>query len=210
MGRNYQEDEKKTPSRSVLRRTARRLARSDDGAAAIEFAILAFPYFLIVFAIIETFIAFTGEQLVTNAVDTMARKLRTGQITFGMGRTTDMNEKQFRTEFCNEISILITCSSTELTTPNKLYLDIRTFGTFAAIPKTIPRMSSDRFADIDTTSFKFNPGGPGTINMFRAYYRWQIMTDIVRPYITSVRPKSGMPTDFLIIATSAFQNEAYP
>ncbi len=70
----------------------RRLLRSSEGATAIEFAILAIPFMMIVFATFETFIAFTGEQLVSNAVDTMARRVRTGQITFGLGRTTDKEE----------------------------------------------------------------------------------------------------------------------
>src|SRR6195952_5978995 len=101
-----------------------RLLRSKDGATAIEFAMLAIPYFMIIFAIIETFVAFTAEQLVTNAVDVMARQLRTGQITYNMGRTTDMTQAQFRQAFCNEISIMIGCSASEITTPAKLYLDV--------------------------------------------------------------------------------------
>ena len=200
-----------TKRRAWPRRLVRRFCRSDDGATAIEFALLALPYFMIVFAIIETFIAFTAEQLVSNAVDEMSRRLRTGQITFNMSRTTDMTKVQFRTAFCNEIAILIHCSPAEKTTPSKLYIDIRSFSTFANIPKTIPRVSSATFADLDTSSFQFSPGGPSSINMVRAYYRWQIMTDIVRPFITTIRPTGGgMPTDFLIVATSAFQNEAYP
>lgn len=54
---------------------------SRDGTAAIEFAILAIPYFLVVFAIIETFLAMMAEQVVANATENMARRLRTGQIT---------------------------------------------------------------------------------------------------------------------------------
>lgn len=190
----------------------RKLARSRDGAAAIEFAILAIPYFLIVFAIIETFVAFAAEQLVTNAVNTLGRQLRTGQITYQLNRVdTDMDVTKFRRAFCNEVNIMIQCSESEITTPSKLYIDARTFASFAAIPKTIPRVSTASYADIDPTSFKFTPGGPSTINMLRAYYRWQVMTDLVRPYITTIRPADGsMPSDFLIVATTAFQNENYP
>jgi Flp pilus assembly protein TadG len=190
----------------------RKLARSRDGAAAIEFAILAVPYFLIIFAIIETFVAFAAEQLVTNAVNTLGRQLRTGQITYQLNRVdTDMDVTKFRRAFCNEVNIMIQCSESEITTPSKLYIDARTFASFAAIPKTIPRVSTDAFADIDPTSFNFAPGGPSTINMLRAYYRWQVITDLVRPYITTIRPADGsMPSDFLIVATTAFQNENYP
>jgi Flp pilus assembly protein TadG len=190
----------------------RKLARSRDGAAAIEFAILAVPYFIIIFAIVETFVAFAAEQLVTNAVNTLGRQLRTGQITYQLNRVaTDMDVVKFREAFCDEVSIMIQCSETEAATPSKLYIDARTFASFGAIPKTIPRVSTADFADIDPTSFKFTPGGPATINMLRAYYRWEVITDLIRPYITTIRPADGsMPTDFLIVATTAFQNENYP
>jgi Flp pilus assembly protein TadG len=181
------------------------LAGSRDGSAAIEFALLAIPYFLVIFAIVETFIAFAGEELVSNAVDTMSRKMRTGQITLA---NTDVTA--FRTQFCNEISILIKCSDTEAATPSKLYIDVQKFSTFAAIPTTLPKVSSDTYADIKTSDFKYLPGGAGTINMVRAYYRWQIITDLIRPYITNVRPSDGSSSYFLIVATAAFQNEQYP
>ncbi|MGR9138430.1 TadE/TadG family type IV pilus assembly protein [Rhizobium leguminosarum] len=189
----------------------RALARSRDGAAAIEFALLAIPYFLVIFAILETFVAFAAEELVSNGVDTMSRRMRTGQITYNLGRTTDMNQAQFRQAFCNEISILVRCSASEVATPSKLYLDVQTFSTFSAIPTTIPKLSTDKYADINTAAFKYAPGGAGTINMVRAYYRWEIITDLVRPYITTIRPSDGsMPSQYLIVATAAFQNEQYP
>lgn len=201
------------PVRETALKRLRRLARSRDGATAIEFALLAIPYFMIIFAIIETFVAFTAEQLIANATDTMSRKLRTGQITYNLGRTaTDMTQAQFRTAFCAEIAIMIGCSASEISTPTKLYLDVETYASFSAIPTTIPRVSSAQYADVDSTAVnKFTPGGPSSINMVRAYYRWKITTDLVRPYITTIRPADGsMPTDFLIIATTAFQNEKYP
>ena len=188
----------------------KKLARSRDGAAAIEFAILSIPYFLIVFAIIETYVAFTAEQLVTNAVNTLGRQLRTGEITYNLDRDSDKDRSEFRAAFCDEVSILISCSAEEIATPSKLYIDARTFATFAAIPNFIPRISSDAHADIDPTTFAFTPGGPTTINMLRAYYRWQIITDLVRPFITNIRPEGTViPTDFLIVSTAAFQNEEY-
>ncbi|MGR9277506.1 TadE/TadG family type IV pilus assembly protein [Rhizobium leguminosarum] len=189
----------------------RALARSRDGAAAIEFALLAIPYFLVIFAILETFVAFAAEELVSNGVDTMSRRMRTGQITYNLGRTTDMNQAQFRQAFCDEISILVRCSASEVATPSKLYLDVQTFSTFSAIPTTIPKLSTDKYADINTAAFKYAPGGAGTINMMRAYYRWEIITDLIRPYITTIRPSDGsMPSQYLIVATAAFQNEQYP
>lgn len=189
----------------------RRLGGSRDGAAAIEFAILAIPYFMIIFAIIETFVAFAAEQLLHNAVNTVSRQLRTGQITFGLNRpATDKTEAEFRALFCDEISILMKCDAAGAAT-NKLWIDVRSFNTFSNIPTTIPRKTSDPFSDLDTDQFKFQPGGSKSINMVRVYYKWQITADIVRPYITTIRPADGsMPSDFLIVGTTAFQNEDFP
>ena len=180
------------------------LFRSREGTAAIEFAILAIPYFLVVFAIIETFIALLGEQLVVNATDTMARKLRTGQI------ASTITRDEFRKAFCAEINVLITCSADEIKVPSKLYIDLRSFNSFADIPKTIPLKLIGNFYDLDTATFGFKPGGPTSINMLRVYYRWQVVTDLVRPFLTRIRPADGsMPSHFLIVATDAYRNEAY-
>ncbi len=209
MSANVQHHEGQPKARRQKRRAWRRLLRSRDGAAAIEFAILSVPYFIIVFAIFETFAAYTAEQLVTNAVNTMARELRTGNITFALGRPTDMTETQFRTAFCEEVSIMIACSASEADTPEKLYLDVETLPTFKAIADkaSIPRVGGE-YSDLDTSAFHFSPGGPNTINLLRAYYRWNITFDYLRA-ITHIRPDSETQ-QFLIIATTAFRSEDYP
>ncbi|TDH37920.1 pilus assembly protein [Pseudohoeflea suaedae] len=185
-------------------RLFRRFGRNEDGTAAIEFAILAIPFFMLIFATIEACIAYAGEQLLENAVDTMGRKIRTGQITYNQGKTTDMDEGAFRTAFCGEISILLKCD------PSLLNLDVRQFTTFAQVPKGIPRVGGAADGDLDTSKFAYNPGGSGSINIVRAYYHWDVTTDLVRPYITNVRGDSDSPQYYLMVATAAFQNEDYP
>ncbi|OHZ43810.1 TadE/TadG family type IV pilus assembly protein [Agrobacterium vitis] len=186
---------------------ARRLRRSRDGSAAIEFAILAIPYFLIIFAILEKFVAFIAEQTVNAAVDTLGRQLRTGNITYNQARSTDKTNTEFRQLFCNEISFLLTCDAAEVATPNRLWLDVRTYTAFSAMPTTIATTSGS----LDTSSFAFTPGGASSINMLRAFYYWPVTTDLVRPYIATIhRPGVSSNSDYLIVSTLAFQNENYP
>lgn len=177
---------------------ARFLARR-DGATAIEISLLCLPFFMIVFASIETFIAFTGEQMLANATDTMARKIRTGEI-----RST-MSEENFRAAFCEEIAITMRCSPTEIKKADKLFIDVRSFAKFSEIPKTVPLKDGD----LDPTSFKFLPGGKRSINIVRAYYRWDVMTDLIRPYISNIRSADGSRQNYLMIATAVVQNEDY-
>lgn len=178
----------------------RRLFKDKSGTSVIEFALLALPFMMVIFASLETFTAFTAEQLLANATETMARKVRTGEI------TSATTKEDFRKAFCAEISIIMTCSATEAKTPSKLFIDVRSFADFSQIPATLPRKNGD----LDTDNFQFNPGGPTTITIVRAYYRWEVITDLVRPYITNLRPAgSSMPKDYLMVATAAFRIESY-
>lgn len=194
--------QKHTPPRAK-RRIFARFRKSQDGTAAIEFAMLALPFFVLVFATIEVFMAFAGEQLLANAVDTMARQVRTGQI-------KDLTEEEFRTKFCAQISLMIKCVEKEDPENTKLYLDVREFATFAAIPNYIPKVATALYSDLDPSDFAYSPGGPQSINIVRAYYRWEVMTDLIRPYITNIRKDGEMPRDYLMVATAAFRNENYP
>jgi Flp pilus assembly protein TadG len=187
-----------------------RFGGAREGAAAIEFSILILPFAILVFAIFETFTAFAGEQLVTNAVDTMARKIRTGEITFGQGKSTDMTEAEFRQAFCDEIAVFHMCDSGEATTPSKLYIDVRQFDHYSDMPLGVPKISTEAYSDLDTSEFAFSPGGADSKNMLRAYYRWSVVTDLVRPYVANLKPSGeNRPTQFLIVATSVFENEDY-
>jgi Flp pilus assembly protein TadG len=187
-----------------------RFFRAKSGSAALEFGILIIPYSLIVFATIETFVAYTAEQVLNAGVDEMARKIRTGQITFKMNRPTDKNEIEFRQIFCQEIAVMLSCDETEAAKPKKLYIDLRSFPSFANMPTKVETVSSAAYSDIDETKLDYRPGGPGSLNMLRAMYRWQIMTDLMRPYLTNIRPAGGVPTDYLIVSTTAFKSEGYP
>ena len=187
---------RRRPMKDLL---GRFLARR-DGATAMEVALLSLPFFMIVFASLETFIAFSAEQMLANATDTMARRIRTGEI-----RST-MSEADYRKAFCDEIAILMPCSAAELQKPDKLFLDVRSFAKYTDIPNAIPLIGTD----LDTSSLKFEPGGKRSINIVRAYYRWDIITDLIRPYISNIRAADGSRQNYLMVATAVVQNEDYP
>ena len=42
---------------------------------------IALPFFLLIFAMIEVSLSFTAQQVMANATDDIARQLRTGEIT---------------------------------------------------------------------------------------------------------------------------------
>ena len=57
----------------------RRFRRSQDGAAAVEFAFVAVPFFALLFAIFETALMFWTNQVLEESLSQVSRSLVTGQ-----------------------------------------------------------------------------------------------------------------------------------
>lgn len=187
----------------------KRIRKSESGSTALEFGVLAIPFFMIIVATVETLVAFAGEQILVNAVDKMSRQLRTGEITFNMGRTTDLTEAEFRELFCNEINIVLSCSNT-ISSDQKLFIDLKNVVNYSDIDVGIPKVNSADYAELDTSGFEYSPGGSGSINVLRVYYKWDVTVDLIRPYITNIRPGAEGSEYYLMVSTMAFRNEGYP
>ncbi|GHD15389.1 TadE/TadG family type IV pilus assembly protein [Tianweitania populi] len=169
---------------------ASRFLRDQRGSTAIEFVALALPFSLLVFAILESCLSFAGQQVLTNATDDIARKLRTGQI-------KSLTETELKNDICDRINILVpgNCSA-------NLSVDLRTFTTFAEAAKLRVKIGAN--GDIDTSGFKVEVGKSGTKNMLRTFYRWPVITDIMRSSMSNLR---GNKT--LHFATATWQNEPF-
>jgi Flp pilus assembly pilin Flp len=173
-----------------LFRRAAGLARDRSGATAIEFGILALPFFLLVVAVLETTISFTAEQVMSNTTDNLSRQIRTGQI---VPASTD--EVAFRTLICDELEIMVPADCPGL------HFDLQSYPTFADVPKSIPFASP---GVLDTSGFRYEPGGAGTINNLRIIYKWPVYTDMMKARIAGL--KDGR---VLLYTTTTWQNEQY-
>ena len=175
--------------RTILERVVH-FRRNQRGATAIEFAILAVPFVMLTFAILESTISFTAQQVISNSTDKLARQIRTGQIT--LSNTT---KSEFRALLCTDISIMVTdgCPGLEF--------DLKSYGSYASVPTNITMTPG---GDIDTTGFTYNPGGNDTINSLRVFYRWPIITDMMKGTL------SGLPGGKTLLYSSAtWKNEPF-
>ncbi|MEO9458441.1 MAG: TadE/TadG family type IV pilus assembly protein [Lentilitoribacter sp.] len=196
------------PRLTALKHPFKRIRKSESGSTAIEFGVLAIPFFMIIVATIETLVAFAGEQILVNAVDNMSRQLRTGEITFNTGNATDLTETEFRELFCNEINVILTCNA-EITADQKLFVDLKDVVNYSDIDVGIPKVSTAEHAELDTSGFEYSPGASGAINVLRVYYKWDVTVDFIRPYITNIKPGAEGSEYYLMVATTAFRNEDY-
>ena len=171
-----------------------RFVGNRKGTTVIEFAVLAIPFALLIFAILESCISFAAEQLLTNTTDEIARQLRTGQL-----KATDLDETTLRNLICGKLSIMVgnNCQSADY-----LAFDLESYDTFAEAAQV--RTNKTAGGDLDTTGFGVHPGGPLTKNMLRVYYKWPVMTDIM------ARTMSDLPDGRkLLFATVTWQNEPF-
>ena len=179
------------PSRPSL---LARFVGNRKGNTVIEFAMLAIPFALLVFAILESCISFAAQQLLVNATDEIARQVRTGQL-----KAADLDETKLRDLICAKLSIMVgdNCQSADY-----LVFDLENYSTFAAAAQVQTKRTAN--GDIDATGFAVNPGGPLTKNMLRVFYKWPVMTDFM------AKSMSNLPGGKkLLFATTTWQNEPF-
>jgi hypothetical protein len=81
----------------------RRLARNDDGATAIEFAMVGVPFFMMLFGIMGVGLYFFTIFNLENAVETAARPFRTGESQVMYPQTTALEVATSKTKFADAI-----------------------------------------------------------------------------------------------------------
>lgn len=146
--------------------SVKRFHKEENGATAVEFALIAFPFFLLIFAIIETSLFFFAGQYFETAVDDTLRLFRTGQ----MDETT--TNGQFRAELCSRLTVMFDC------------VDVRTDVQVAA---RFEDLGEPPVPDPVTGTFPpdaFPPGaslGAEVIMQITASYKWPVYTNFAAP-----------------------------
>ena len=167
-----------------------RFSRAKEGSTAIEFGILAMPFLALIFAVMESCLSFATQQLVANAVDRVSRDVRTGRL-----KIADLSGPKLHTAICGRIALMAPDGCPDL------IVDLNNYASFNAVPKNVPFTGT---GDINTTGFTVNPGGPGTINHMRVYYRWPVMTDFMRSRM------SNLPNGkTLLLSSATWRNEPF-
>ena len=173
---------------SIIKRPARALARDRSGAAAVEFAIVAAPFLLLMMAILEVALFFTASSVIENGVVEAARDIRTGRF-----QADGSDEADFRADLCARVSAVADCG--------KLAVDVRTFDDFSGADFTPP---VNEEGGLDDGGFTFEPGGAGDVVVVRVFYEWQLFMPSGGLGIANMAGNKR-----LISGTTAFRNEPF-
>ncbi len=165
----------------------RRLRADNSGATAIEFGIIATPFFALMVALIEVSLVFFANFTLENAVDRASRMIRTGQA-----QEQGFSEAQFKQAVCDNVSGLYDCMA-------GLKLDVQKFDDFTGISLSDPLDGDGELR----TDFGFDIGGGGDVVVVRAFYEWDLIANL--PGGLGNMPGGGR----LLVATAAFRNEPF-
>ncbi len=168
-------------------RLVRRFRHAQGGVTAIEFALLALPFFAMLSMIIETSVIFVSTSSLDSAVAQAGRLIRTGQL-----QSSNMSAAAFTAIICDNLMLVSDCSST-------LKVDVRNFTTFGSA--TFPSLIDANGNPITTTAYQ--PGTAGDIVLVRAFYPWKMMS----PLSLGFDNLSG--NQHLVASSVAFRNEPF-
>jgi Flp pilus assembly protein TadG len=166
----------------------RRFVKQCRAATTVEFALVAAPFVVLTFAILETAIVFFAGQTLETAASNAARLIMTGQA-----QQNGWTAAQFKTQVCNQIHGIFNCSS-------GVYVDVETYTSFSAVNLNAP-VSNGSF---NSNNISYNPGGPGDIVVVRLYYQYPVYVKLLGFNLSNLNGGQD-----LLAATAVFKNEPY-
>lgn len=171
------------------RRGLRRLRRDQSGASAVEFAMIAAPFFALLLAIVEVSLVFFANFTLENAVDQAGRLIRTGQA-----QQQGFDKDRFKESICERIYAMLDCTG-------GLQVDVKRFENFSGIGGNLddPLDGDGELRD----DFEYDPGNGGDVVVVRAFYVWDLIADL--PGGLGNLPSGAR----LLAATTTFRNEPY-
>lgn len=196
----------------AMRRVLTRYARSREGVTAIEFAMVATPFFFVLISLFELGIMLFAEYALAQNVEAAGRLIRTGQIQMKLNGHQNTQD-YFRTSVCGKLNIILDCGS-------KLYVDVRKFSKFSDISGNLPsifKTGTTELSDDITVNTKFDAGAAGEIVTVRVYYKWDLVSPGLGWLIGAAKRGFGNVSESgatdansrLLSAAATFRNEPF-
>lgn len=167
----------------------RKFGQDERGVTAVEFGILALPFFTIVFAIIETAMVFFAGQVLDSAVEDASRLVKTGQ-------GTSYNLETFRDYMCGYTFNLFDC--------DEIQIKVEKIANFTSTATSQTVQTCNGTTCTWTVTEAFSPGAGRDVIQVFAYYRWPLLVTL--PYFNL----KNQPDNYRLLgATRVFRNEPF-
>jgi Flp pilus assembly protein TadG len=158
----------------------RRLCRDEGGASLIEFALVALPFFLLLYGTFEVAFVYWANQELEHAAGYGGRLVRTGQV-----QANGLDQAQLTAQICSQTALLVACTT-------KLRLDVRSGKALGDITPPVPLDANGVLKE--AAAFTFSPGAANDVVLLTAFYAW---------------PPLLKPSGYLLRATAVMRNEPF-
>ena len=180
-------------------------ADANKGSAAIEFAMIAPVFFLILMGTIEAGVIFFAQSSLQNAVNDAARLVRTGQTACysldSNNLCVGMTQAQFRAQVCGEVDTLLQNCAIDANGNSDLQFDVTAYSAgFTGVTNSSPLNAQNNLPALTA----FNTGNACDVVLVRAFYRWPVFTPMLSFFLANM---SG--GNHLLATAAAFRNEPY-
>lgn len=165
---------------------ARGFWRRDEGATAVEFALLVIPFIFLLLMIVDVALMYLVGGSLTNATQVVARQIRVGTIT-----SSNTSYSTLKSKICAQTMFAVNCTS-------KIYVSIREITDSSTISSGSPLDSNGNFPTAQTY---YTGIGSSTILML-VYLPW-------KPFFIPLGTGQMSDGSYLIAAGSFFQNEPF-
>jgi Flp pilus assembly protein TadG len=181
---------------SPASRGRKSFVKDENGATAIEFGLLALPFFSLIYAILETSIVFLAGQILDSAVQDASRIVRTGQA-----QTASWTPARFREEICDGLYGMFDCDALKIRVSV-----VSSFATATVMPAVDEACStSSDPEDCDWTIVEaYTPGDGSEIVLVQAYYKWPTLLNL-----PGINLQTQADHSRLLSAVRVFRNEPF-
>ncbi len=181
---------KKAPPLRLWQKRLNDFAKNKEGVVAVEFALIAAPFFILVFGLLEIALIFFMTTTLDYGVAQASRQIRTGEL-----QSKAAVQNDFAQLVCGNLFNLLDCS-------NRLHIDVQRYEDFVASDAgdTLPLNNDGTLRN----NFQYNPGGPSEIVLVQIYYEWKLITPVM-----SVALKNMSEGKRLLHSTAVFRNEPF-
>ncbi|MBL8558969.1 MAG: pilus assembly protein [Hyphomonadaceae bacterium] len=174
----------------VSRRRFFSFVKNRDGAAAVEFALVAIPLFWMIFGMIEFGAMSLVQTTLDNAVSQAGREIRTGAVQSG-----GITKVQLEAKVCGHLNEIMS-----LECDGNLFLDVDRFDSFANVGNGSPLSNGA----LDMGQLGYTPGGASEVILVRAYYQWQVFTPLFGSIFANMSDGKR-----LVVSSMLFRNEPF-
>src|SRR5262249_1409779 len=169
------------PTARAHSRWLHRLVETQAGSTIVEFAIVGFPFFLLLLGAFDIGFYYWGTQELENATAYGARLVRTGQVQTAPG----INQSDLKAQICGKTAVLVGCVS-------RLRIDVRSGQSLANITPPSPLNNSGVLKS--DAEFVYSPGAASDVVLVSAFFNWQLLLK---------------PSGYLLRATAVTRNEPF-